>query len=122
MEAFEDLRIWQDAQDLGISIYLLMKDNKDWGFKDQIQRAAVSVSNNIAEGSDYNSGKIMIKYLRIAKGSCAEVRNMLYLSDKIGYCTHEQATKLIAETKHLSNSIGKFITYLIDKLNGNKAK
>lgn len=112
MQAFEDLRIWQDAQNIALQIYSLFKNNKDFGFRDQIQRAAISISNNIAEGSEYNSDKIMIRYLRISKGSCGEVRNMLYLCPKIGYCDEEIATSLINKCKSLSNSIGAFIAYL----------
>ena len=61
MQAFEDLRIWQDAQNIALQIYSLFKDNKDFGFRDQIQRAAISISNNIAEGIEYNSDRIMIR-------------------------------------------------------------
>lgn len=67
MKAFEELRIWKEAQDVALAIYKLFKENKDYGFKDQIQRAAISISNNIAEGSEYNSDRIMIRYLRISK-------------------------------------------------------
>lgn len=112
MQAFEDLRIWQDAQNIALQIYSLFKDNKDYGFRDQIQRAAISISNNIAEGSEYNSDKIMIRYLRISKGSCGEVRNMLYLCPKFGYCDRETTTSLINKCKSLSSSIGAFIAYL----------
>ena len=112
MQAFEDLRIWQDAQNIALQIYSLFKDNKDYGFRDQIQRAAISISNNIAEGSEYNSDKIMIRYLRIAKGSCGEVKNMLYLCPKIGYCDDKTALELINKCKSLSSSIGAFIAYL----------
>ena len=55
MRPFEELRIWQDAQDIALAIYALQKDNKDYGFRDQIQRA--SISNNIAEGSGYHSDR-----------------------------------------------------------------
>ena len=112
MKAFEDLRIWQDAQAIALDIYRLFKDNKDYGFRDQIQRAAISISNNIAEGSEYNSDKTMIRYLKISKGSCGEVKNMLYLCPKIGYCNKETATSLITKCKSLSHSIGAFISYL----------
>lgn len=112
MQAVEDLRIWQDAQNIALQIYSLFKDNKDYGFRDQIQRAAISISNNIAEGSEYNSDKIMIRYLRISKGSCGEVRNMLYLCPKFGYCDRETSTSLINKCKSLSSSIGAFIAYL----------
>ena len=120
MQAFEDLRIWQDAQNIALQIYSLFKDNKDYGFRDQIQRAAISISNNIAEGSEYNSDKVMIRYLRIAKGSCGEVRNMLYLCQKIGYCDDETAKSLINKWKSLSSSIGAFIVYLENNNRNNK--
>ena len=64
---FENLRIWIEARAFVVEIYLLMKDNKDFGFKDQIQRAAVSIMNNIAEGSEYNSDASFVKFLNIAK-------------------------------------------------------
>ena len=112
MRPFEELRIWQDAQDIALAIYALQKDNKDYGFRDQIQRASISISNNIAEGSGYNSDKTMIRYLRIARGSCNEVRNMVYLCPKLGYCSEETALELNKKCKSLSNAIGAFISYL----------
>ena len=112
MRPFEELRIWQDAQEIALAVYALQKDNKDYGFRDQIQRAAISISNNIAEGSGYNSDRTMIRYLRIARGSCNEVRNMLYLCPKLGYCSEETAFELNKRCKSLSNAIGAFISYL----------
>ena len=119
MQAFEDLRIWQDAQSVALQIYSLFKDNKDYGFRDQIQRAAISILNNITEGTEYNSDKI-IHYLRIAKGSCGEVKNMLYLCPKIGYCDDETAKSLIDKCKSLSSSIGAFIAYLENNNRNNR--
>ena len=112
MRPFEELRIWQDAQEIALAVYALLKDNKDYGFRDQIQRAAISISNNIAEGSGYNSDKAMIRYLRISRSSCNEVRNMLYLCPKLGYCSKETALELNKRCKSLSNAIGAFISYL----------
>ena len=63
----EQLRIWNDARTFVVDIYRLMTDNRDFGFKDQIQRAAVSIMNNIAEGSEYQSDATFIRYLNIAK-------------------------------------------------------
>ncbi len=80
MAYFEDLEVWQEAKTLTISIYQLMKDNRDYGFRDQIQRASVSIMNNIAEGSESGSNATNVRFLQIAKGSCAEVRSMLYLA------------------------------------------
>ena len=85
MAFFEDLEVWQDARTLAKSIYELMSDNRDFGFRDQIQRAAVSIMNNIAEGSESGSNATNIRFLNIAKGSCAEVRSMLYLANDLDY-------------------------------------
>ena len=120
MAYFEELTSWSLAKNLTVKIYELMQDNRDFGFRDQIQRAAISISNNIAEGSEYNSDKIMIRYLRIAKGSCGEVKNMLYLCPKIGYCDDETAKSLIDKCKSLSSSIGAFIVYLENNNRNNK--
>ncbi|MEI8085726.1 MAG: four helix bundle protein [Paludibacter sp.] len=79
MRNFEELRVWQDARILVKDVYLLMANCKDYGFKDQIQRAAVSIMNNIAEGSESGSDALFIRYLRISKASCGEVRSMSYL-------------------------------------------
>ena len=70
---FEDLKIWQKSKDLAKSIYMQFSGIKDFGFKDQIQRAAVSVMNNIAEGAERNSSLEFQHFLFIAKGSCGEV-------------------------------------------------
>ena len=112
MRPFEELRIWQDAQEIALAVYALLKDNKNYGFRDQIQRASISISNNIAEGSGYNSDRTMIRYLKIARGSCNEVRNMLYLCPKLCYCSEETALELNKRCKSLSNAIGAFISYL----------
>ena len=112
MKAFEDLRIWQDAQEIALEIYEIFKDIKDFGFRDQIQRAVISISNNIAEGSEYSSDAMMIRYLKTSKGSCGEVKNMLYLCPKLGYCSSEKAVELIGRCKSLTNAIGAFIAYL----------
>ena len=112
MKAFEDLRIWKDAQEVALEIYELFKDVKDYGFRDQIQRASISISNNIAEGSEYSSDAMMIRYLRTSKGSCGEVKNMLYLCPKLDYCSKKKADELIGKCKSLTNAIGAFIAYL----------
>ena len=77
---FEDLMIWQDARVLVGAVYALMKESKDFGFKDQIQRASVSVMNNIAEGFERKSDSEFNRFLDIAKASCGEVRSMIYLA------------------------------------------
>ena len=87
MSTFEELTYWNKAKELTLLIYEIMQDVKDFGFKDQIQRASVSIMNNIAEGSEFGSPLGFVKYLNIARGSCAEVRSMLYLCKDLGYCS-----------------------------------
>ena len=111
MAFFEDLEVWQDAKTLTISIYQMMKENRDYGFRDQIQRASVSIMNNIAEGSESGSNSVYLKFLNIAKGSCAEVRSMLYLCLELGYCTQEQQNQLLGITRKISAYINRLIAY-----------
>ena len=85
LEKFEDIIAWQKAGKLTLSVYKTFKCCKDYNFKDQIQRATVSIMNNIAEGFERKSNKEFIRFLYIAKGSCGEVRSMLYLAIKLNY-------------------------------------
>ena len=109
---FEDLIVWQRAQKLTLDIYKLFKNNKDYGFKDQIQRASVSIMNNISEGFDYSTIKEFIRYLYISKGSCSEVRSMLYLAVQLGYISEEDQK----EKRALAVEISKMLTGLIKSL------
>lgn len=90
IEKFEDIIAWQKAQELSLIIYKSFTSSRDFGFRDQIQRASVSVMNNIAEGFERGSNKEFKHFLFIAKGSCAEVRSMLYLALGLKYITKEQ--------------------------------
>lgn len=83
----ENLYIWQEAGKFVNAIYKMMATCKDWDFKDQIQRASVSIMNNIAEGLESGSDAKFINFLNIAKGSCSEVRSMLYLCEDLSFCT-----------------------------------
>ena len=115
MKSFEDLRIWQDARVFANQIYDLTDNLKDYGFKDQIQRAAVSVMNNIAEGFDYGSDAMFIKYLDVSKASCGEVKSMLYLAEDKRFCSQEKAIELRDKAKSISSGIHALIKYLKNK-------
>jgi len=86
---FEDLEIWKKAQQLTTDIYLLTEKHpkiaKDFSFKDQIKRAVLSNSNNIAEGFEYSNNNDFISFLRFAKGSTGEVRNCLHFAQKVDF-------------------------------------
>lgn len=109
---FEELKIWQDARILVKEIYSLTNSIKDRGYNDQIQRAAISIMNNIAEGSESGSDIMFKKYLQIAKGSCGEVRNMFYIGVDLNYIDKEKAEPLNIQCKCISAAIFNLINYL----------
>lgn len=82
---FEELSVWQNARVLSKDVYLATRDCKDWELKDQLRRAVVSISSNIAEGFDRGSRADFARFLYIARGSGAEVRSQLYLALDLGY-------------------------------------
>ena len=108
-ERFEEIIAWQKAKTLAVEIYQTFEGSKDFGFKDQIQRASVSIMNNIAEGFDRQTNKEFRQFLFIAKGSCSEVRSMLYLSEDITSLKQEKVELLVAQTVEIS----KILTGLI---------
>lgn len=109
VERFEDLIAWQKARQLTVEIYLITVRGefaKDFGLRDQIRRAAVSVMSNIAEGFDRGSRGEFHQFLVIAKASCAEVRSQLYVAQDVGYITQEIFINLKSSADKLSRIIG----------------
>ena len=78
----EKLDVWEKSARLSADVYLTSKECKDFGFKDQITRAALSIPSNIAEGMEKQSLKENIRYLEIAKGSAAEFSTQTYYWDR----------------------------------------
>jgi four helix bundle protein len=106
---FEDLIAWQKARELTKNIYLLTateRFSRDFGLRDQIQRAAVSIMSNIAEGFERSGKAEFHQFLVIAKGSCAEVRSQLYVALDVGYITNEQFEKTRAQAEEVGRIIG----------------
>ena len=112
IERFEDILAWHKAKVLTVEIYKQFENSKDFGFRDQIQRAAVSVMNNIAEGFERKSNKEFAYFLYVAKGSCGEVRSMLILAQELNKINKEQAQPL----QHLAEEISKMLSGLIKTL------
>ncbi|MFP5040822.1 four helix bundle protein [Parasediminibacterium sp. JCM 36343] len=102
---FEDIIAWQKAQDFTVEVYSCFKDNKDWDFRNQICRAAVSISNNIAEGFDRSSKADFRRFLFMSLGSCSEVKSMLYLAERLSYLSKEKSQELIAVIIEISKII-----------------
>ena len=109
IKTFEEATCWKKAEVLTFQIYSLFKDSKDYGFKDQIQRASVSVMNNIAEGFERRSNSEFRQFLYIAKGSCGEVRSMLHIAKKLGYLSEDRFTELYELTMEISRTIAGLV-------------
>ena len=107
--SFEGLRVWQQSRIFVNSIYDIMDQVKDYGFRDQIQRAAVSIMNNIAEGVESGSDAKYMNFLQISRGSCSEVRSMLYLCLDRKMIDEENFENLKAEAISISNQIYRLI-------------
>ena len=105
---FEDLEVWQDSMKLCKKIYSALKDCKDYGLKDQICRASISIPSNIAEGYERKGSKETIQFLYVAKGSCGELRTQLYLATDLGYIEQQTGKQLIEEALSLSIKIYRY--------------
>jgi len=112
MGNFQKLRVWQLAKEMAVKIYRLtaLKDfSRDFGFKDQIQRASVSIASNIAEGDELDSNKQSVHFFYIAKGSAAELLTQIIIGHEIGYISKTDADLLINECKIISVMLTKLI-------------
>jgi four helix bundle protein len=115
IQKFEDLNVWQMSRQLVNHIYEISGQGdfqKDYGFKDQIRRAGLSIMNNISEGFESQSTKRFINYLGYAKGSSGEVRSMLYVALDLKYIDQGTFDELYQLTITISKMLSRFITYL----------
>ena len=115
VNSFEDLQVWKDSRILVKSIYQLTSDgkfSKDFGLREQIQRASVSIMNNIAEGFERNNNKEYIKFLGYSKGSAGEVRSMLYVATDLGYISQDSFNMHYQMAINIITQISNFIKYL----------
>ena len=118
-KSFEKFEVYQKGIQLAKLIFKLLNNKpceKEFGFKDQIKRAVISITNNIAEGSEYNSNKQLIKYLKISKGSCAEVRSMLVLAKELELISQLEIEKSYDLSIEISQNLSNFIKYLNTKI------
>ncbi len=109
---FKELRVWQVSKELAVEIYKLTREGKlvkDFGLKDQMQRASVSIAANIAEGYERNSNNEFIRFLYISKGSLSELLTLLEIVKDIGYITEN----IFKELELKCNNIGRMIRNLI---------
>jgi len=100
VESFEDLIVWQEAQDLAVYIYEITKSfpsDEVFAITNQLRRAANSISANIAEGFGRNTKKDKIHFYVMAYGSLLEVKNFLYLSNRLNYLANQDLEKILLQ-------------------------
>ena len=112
IEKFEDIIAWKKSKELTILVYRNFSFCKDFGFRDQLQRAAVSIMNNIAEGFERKGDKEFKYFLFIAKGSCGEIRSMLYLALDLKYISKEEFSRMYGLSVEISRMLSGFIKRL----------
>ena len=109
VEGFEKLEVWRKGSRLAIDIYRAFSECRDFGFKDQICRAAVSVPSNTAEGYERNSPGDFIRFLNIAKGSIGELRTQLYIAKELDYLDKENFQDLLKRSREISAMLSGLI-------------
>ena len=118
VKKFEDLMVWQKSVELTISIYSSLELINDFGLKNQIQRASLSISNNIAEGFERGSDRDFKRFLYIAQGSCSEVKSMLYVAIRLNYLKKDSFNLL----NHQAIEIGKMLFGLSNSLSDDSTR
>lgn len=109
---FEETDLWKRSSRLCVQIYKELKNCKDYGFKDQITRSALSIPSNIAEGLERKSNKETIQFLHYARGSSAELRTQVYIGIEIGYISKPTGQSMTKESKELSAMLMGLIKHL----------
>lgn len=112
---FEDLEVWQKATELAVKIYKIGESDRlkyNLGLKDQIQRAAVSISSNIAEGFEFNNNKNFVRFLYYSKASCGELRSHVYILMQLAIIDKTTYDEIYSELILISKKISAFIKYL----------
>ena len=102
---FEDLEVWKRSARLSADIYKEMQQVKDFGFRDQLTRAGLSVPSNIAEGFERQSDKEFVNFLSYARGSCGELRTQVYIGMEISYIERDIGKRWIQESQEISAMI-----------------
>ena len=112
LERFEDVDSWKEARLLVSDIYTLLAGCRDFGYKDQIQRAAVSVMSNIAEGFDRGSNREFVQFLVISSGSVSEVKSLAYAGLDIGHFDNKAFETIVVRCAKITNVLNGFIRFL----------
>jgi four helix bundle protein len=98
-KSFEDLDLWRRSCALSVRLYTLLKDCRDYGFKDRMLRSAISIPSNIVEGSERKNIPDFKRFISISQGSAAELRTQVYIAQEVKLIIDEDAQYLIEELK-----------------------
>ena len=112
MGKFQDLKVWKRGKDLAVALYKLTGHgifSKDWGLRDQIRKAAVSIPSNIAEGDELGTNKQAIRFFFTSKGSTAEVLTQAIIAYEIGYLDDKDFQHLQKECRSISGMLTRLI-------------
>jgi four helix bundle protein len=105
MARFEELEVWKRSARMSADLYKALADLKDYGFRDQITRAGLSIPSNIAEGYERGSNKEISNFMNYAKGSADELRTQIYIGMDIGYISHAQGKHWLNEAEEISKML-----------------
>jgi four helix bundle protein len=109
---FRDLLVWQKAKDLAVLVYKTSNAGelgRDFGLRDQMRRAAVSVPSNLAEGDERETDKEAVRFFYMAKGSLAELRTQIQIAHEIGYLEQESSKALDDRCIEIAKMLGSLI-------------
>jgi four helix bundle protein len=109
MRTFERLQVWELARNLAAQVYKNFGGCRDFGFRDQICRSAMSISSNVAEGVERNSPAEFRNFLGVAKGSAGELRSQLILANDLGYIPYDNFQSLLDQSVRVSQMLGGLI-------------
>jgi four helix bundle protein len=108
-QSFEDLRVWQESMNLAVKVMNRIGASRNFALRDQMMRSAISVPSNIAEGYERRSDRELIRFLRIAAGSNAELRTQLYLAKATSEINADEANEMIDQTQKVAAQLINFI-------------
>ncbi|HMF20325.1 MAG TPA: four helix bundle protein [Gemmataceae bacterium] len=115
-QSFEDLEVWKRASNLAVKVYEALRECRDLSLRNQMQRAAMSIASNIAEGSE-RGRREFARFLAIARGSAAELRTQTYIAARIEMIDRSAMTFIVNETKELSKMLFALSKSIKAKLN-----
>ncbi|MAB24098.1 four helix bundle protein [Pseudomonas neustonica] len=119
---FEKLEVWKRSARLSVGLYKTMSGHRDWGFRDQITRSGLSIPSNIAEGMSRDGAREKVRFLLIAKGSCAELRTQLYIGQEADMLDKSYAARAVKETREIAAMLASLINTIRAQAAMDKAK